>query len=206
MMLVHLGQNDIAERIHNAWLLTIEDGIHTADVFKLENSTQQVNTERFTQAVIERLGDYPKKLEPVNYQHGASLPRPIPPKTIAPKSIAKTLVGVDVFLDWQDEDGRDPAQLGAALAELGGDGLKLVMITNRGQKVWPNGHPDAFCTDHWRCRFQTEGKGALPEKATTHQAIMALLTRAVEAGYDVAKTENLYLFDGQPGFSLGQGQ
>jgi isocitrate dehydrogenase len=28
----------------------------------------------------------------------------------------------------------------------------------------------------------------------------------VQAGVDVIKTENLYTFDGEPGYSLGQGQ
>jgi isocitrate dehydrogenase len=31
-MLVHLGHADVAEKINNAWLCTLEDGIHTADV------------------------------------------------------------------------------------------------------------------------------------------------------------------------------
>ena len=34
MMLVHIGQTDVAERAHNAWLRTIEDGIHTYDIYK----------------------------------------------------------------------------------------------------------------------------------------------------------------------------
>src|SRR5213594_3618384 len=33
MMLVHINQQDIAERVHNAWLRTIEDGVHTYDIF-----------------------------------------------------------------------------------------------------------------------------------------------------------------------------
>ena len=33
MMLVHIGQPEVAERVHNAWLRTIEDGIHTYDIF-----------------------------------------------------------------------------------------------------------------------------------------------------------------------------
>ena len=30
------------------------------------------------------------------------------------------------------------------------------MITNRGTKVWPDGAPETFCTDHWRCRFTAD--------------------------------------------------
>src|SRR6266851_5406555 len=31
MMLVHIGQPDIAAKVHNAWLRTLEDGVHTYD-------------------------------------------------------------------------------------------------------------------------------------------------------------------------------
>jgi len=34
MMLVHIGQQDVAERVHNAFLRTLEDGIHTYDIAK----------------------------------------------------------------------------------------------------------------------------------------------------------------------------
>src|ERR1700680_4238912 len=33
LMLVHIGQIDMAEHIHNAWLCTLEDGIHTYDIY-----------------------------------------------------------------------------------------------------------------------------------------------------------------------------
>jgi isocitrate dehydrogenase len=152
-------------------------------------------------------GDHPRKLHPVDYRHGASLPPPQAPKIIPLNTYKKELVGVDLFLDWQDENNeRDPNALADILGKINGDELQLVMITNRGQKVWPDGHPDTFCTDHWRCRFQTAGEGPLPGKSITHQQIVSLLQRAHEHGFDFIKMENLYRFDGQLGFSLGQGQ
>jgi len=33
MMLVHINQEDIAERVHNAWLRTLEDGNPPYDIF-----------------------------------------------------------------------------------------------------------------------------------------------------------------------------
>jgi hypothetical protein len=33
------------------------------------------------------------------------------------------------------------------------------MITNRGVKVYPDGLPETFRTDHWRCRFLPAGGG-----------------------------------------------
>src|SRR5215207_2095221 len=69
MMLVHLDQPDVAERVHNAWLRTLEDGIHTYDIYKEGVSKQKVGTKAFSQAVIARVGQKPEKLKPVSYAH-----------------------------------------------------------------------------------------------------------------------------------------
>ena len=77
------------------------------------------------------------------------------------------------------------------------------MIDNRGTKVWPNGFPDTITGDIWRCRFMPkQGSNA----RVSHQQIIDLLGRVQKAGYDFVKTESLCTFDGQPGYSLGQGQ
>ena len=113
----------------------------------------------------------------------------------------KELVGVDVFIDWDQKD-RDPQKIGQGLEKLSTDILQLKMITNRGVKVFPDGYPGTFCTDHWRCRF-------IPEKENqtiTHTDILLLLNNIMEAGYDFIKTEHLYTFDGVKGYSLGQGE
>jgi isocitrate dehydrogenase len=34
MMLIHIGQGQAAAKVHNAWLKTIEDGIHTGDIYR----------------------------------------------------------------------------------------------------------------------------------------------------------------------------
>ena len=67
MMLVHIGQPEIAERVHNAWLKTMEDGIHTYDIFEEGVSKQKVGTKEFAQAVVERLGQKPETLKAVKY-------------------------------------------------------------------------------------------------------------------------------------------
>jgi isocitrate dehydrogenase len=94
-----------------------------------------------------------------------------------------------------------PEDLGPKLEGINGDGLKLKMITNRGVKVYPGGFPETFCTDHWRCRFVGEDG-----KAVQHRQIVSLLGRAADAGLDFIKTEQLCTFNGQPGYSLGQGE
>src|SRR5712671_1123913 len=67
LMLVHIGQHDIAERVHNAWLSTMEDGIHTYDIFKEGTSKQKVGTKEFGEAVVARLGKAPHTLKAVHY-------------------------------------------------------------------------------------------------------------------------------------------
>ncbi|TPW09024.1 MAG: isocitrate dehydrogenase, partial [bacterium] len=65
MMLVHIGQTDVAEKVHNAWLKTIEDGVHTYDVFDERVSKEKVGTKEFAQAVVARLGQKPSTLKAV---------------------------------------------------------------------------------------------------------------------------------------------
>lgn len=198
MLLVHVNEPDVASRVHNAWLRTIEDGIHTADIFKEGVSRERAGTREFARAVIERLGQLPQTLRPVNY---AEVPPPaLVDAVVTPRPRSrKELVGVDVFLDW---NGYDIEALAADLKRLEGDALELALITNRGVKVWPGGAPETFRTDHWRCRFRAKP----PDHPVAHQAIVELLGRLAAAGFDFIKTENLCNFDGRPGYSLGQGE
>jgi isocitrate dehydrogenase len=103
---------------------------------------------------------------------------------------------VDVFVYWPS---RNPNDLAAAVGKLGGDGLSLQMIDNRGVKVWPAGMAETFCTDSFRCRFISESR-------TDMSAVLALLKRIADAGIDIAMTESLRSFNGVNGFTLAQGQ
>ena len=196
MMLVHLDQGDVATKIRNAWLKTLEDGIHTVDIYKEAISKEKVGTKAFADAVIERLGQVPNSFPPAHFENqGIHIDLPeLPPKE-------KKLVGVDVFIDWDASD-RDPDVIGDGLMELNGDGLRLKLITNRGVKVYPEGIEDTFCTDHWRCRFVATAS----EGVCTHGQISSLMLRIANAGFDFIKTEHLYTFDGERAYSLAQGE
>lgn len=195
MMLNHIGQTKVAEKVQNAWLKTIEDGIHTYDVYKEGVSKEKVGTKEFAQAVIANLSQEPKLLKSVSYAENATLNLPKYERKAPAK---KELVGVDLFVHWA---GKSPDELAAIVQALDTNEVKLSMITNRGIKVWPEGFEETFCTDHWRCRFKpTEGN------QMSKEAIIQLLNGAIEKGIDTVKTENLYTFDGKMGFSLGQGQ
>jgi isocitrate dehydrogenase len=204
MMLMHIGEAEKAQIIQNALLRTIEDGIHTGDIFDEKVSRRKVNTEEFTDAVIERLGQQPQKLDSVSYEAEKETIS-IPP--FVRKKQEKTLMGVDVFIDWE---GNDPNVIGNRLKEAAAKIMQLKMITNRGVKVFPNGLPETFCTDHWRCRFISANVEIVNGKAdyeeVHYERVVALLSELYAQGFDVIKTENLYSFDGQRQFSLGQGE
>lgn len=198
MMLAHLNQIDAAARVHNAWLRTLEDGLHTGDIFVPGTSARRVGTREFAEAVIDRLGQLPRTLPPVQYTARAPLAT-LAARTTSRAPARKELVGVDVFVHFREPQ---PAALGELLRTLGRPTFTLEMITNRGVKVWPNGYPETTCTDHWRCRFI-----AGPDAATATPAdVLRLWSNMVASRVDVIKMEHLYTFDGEPGYSLGQGQ
>ncbi len=194
MMLLHIGELEAASKIHTALLKTIEDGVHTADIFK-ESSKKLVGTKEFADTIIENLGKKPVHLEIQDFSNSKPIKLPV---YIRRKPAEKTLLGVDLFVDWA---GQEVENLAAILKEINTETLKLEMITNRGIKVWPNGFKETFKTDHWRCRFIDE-KGELILK----KEIVKLMQNALDKNIDAIKTENLYAFDDVKGFSLGQGQ
>lgn len=195
LMLNHIGQTDVAEKVQNAWLKTIEDGIHTYDVYKEGVSKQKVGTKEFAQAVIANLGKKPSTLKAVSYAQGAALKLP---KYKRKPLAKKDLVGVDLFVHWP---GTNPDELAAKLKQLANSEVHLSMITNRGIKVWPEGFQETFCTDHWRCRFKP-----VNDNTMSKQHIIQLLSKALEQNIDTIKTENLYHFNDKAAYSLGQGQ
>ena len=195
LMLAHIGQGAVAEKIQNAWLRTIEEGIHTFDIYREGVSKIKVGTQEFADAIILNLGKEPYVLKAVKLLHNK-------PVTIQPY-IRKTeserkLIGVDLFIYWR---GLSAADIASIVKGLPIKDLHLTMITNRGIKVWPEGFKETFCTDHWRCRFKTEDG-----KALNYEAVIDLLNACGKAKLDVIKTENLYTFNRKEGFSMGQGQ
>ena len=195
LMLAHIGQGAVAEKIQNAWLRTIEEGIHTFDIYREGVSKIKVGTQEFADAIILNLGKEPYVLKAVKLLHNK-------PVTIQPY-IRKTeserkLIGVDLFIYWR---GLSAADIASIVKGLPIKDLHLTMITNRGIKVWPEGFKETFCTDPWRCRFKTEDG-----KALNYEAVIDLLNACGKAKLDVIKTENLYTFNGKEGFSMGQGQ
>ena len=202
LMLRHIGQNKVAEKIQNAWLKTLEDGIHTYDIYDSKLSKKKVGTKEFAEAVVKRLGKNPSQLKPVFNKNVSS-------KSVGPSrkreqvlKEKKALVGVDVFLE-----AKDLETVKNALENLNSP-LKLKFISNRGVNVWPDIPNKPLLSDLWLCRFLTDEKEEnttkenIKKKQTlsVHFEIIKLLTYLESQKIDFTKTENLYLFDQKPGF------
>ncbi|WP_299665051.1 NADP-dependent isocitrate dehydrogenase [uncultured Polaribacter sp.] len=203
MMLCHVGKTKIADTIKNAWLVTLEQGYHTADVYQEAITKEVVSTSEFAHLVIGNLGKNPNLLPASNLASGKGA-IVIPEYTR--KEEKQVLVGVDVFVNWK---GNNPEIIGEALSSIDSFKMKLKMITNRGVKVYPEGMKETYCTDHWRCRFvDTDSKieGKLVYNPIEFEKVIALLSKLNNEGFEVIKTENLYEFDGKRAFSLGQGE
>jgi len=168
--------------------------VHTYDIYAEGVSKQKVGTREFAEAVVERLGQTPQELKAVKYNAGGGTETSTAGAGGSGAVEKKELVGVDVFLNWTDGTAE---QLGEKCRTLGGDDFKLSLIGNRGITVWPQGLPETFLSDHWRCRYLAASDGA----TVSHTQIAALLQRVADAGLDFIKTENLCNFDGKPGYS-----
>jgi isocitrate dehydrogenase len=187
-MLVHIQQPLIAQHIHNAWLVTMEQGIHTYDLFVEGKSSKKVGTREFAQAVIANLGKKPQTLTPITYSKGYEA---ISPK-ITQTNPNRQLVGVDVFIYHRGEI----KDFFAKISHINMGNLRLKMITNRGAQVWPNGHKETFCTEQWRCRFISEEGRPAPQKDA-----IQILQAFDRCQMDVIKSEFLFIYDGKPGYS-----
>jgi isocitrate dehydrogenase len=200
MMLVHLGQTEAAERAHNAWLKTLEDGVHTYDIFQEGVSKQKVGTKEFAEAVVARLGQQPEKLKPVTYRKDAVATPTSTSKPVDLNLAKRELVGVDVFIEVADETDRKAATLGPLVEQANGDGLKLLLMSNRGQKVYPNVDSTTYLISQYRLRFMAT------DKVCTDQQIFALMDRLNKLKLQVIGMYYLRSFDGENGFTQAQGQ
>jgi isocitrate dehydrogenase len=200
-MLIHINQTEVAARIENAWLKTLEEGIHTGDIYSQEYSKQKVGTQEFAEAVVAHLSQKPMHFKPVQYQANVRAKIECYGESLKRKVSHKVLVGVDVTID------NDQASLEELVKKLAAiqSKLQLVVISSRGLKIWPNSMIDAPYTQHVTCRFQS-ASDIKQLSAMSYEDILDLTQQLVGQKLDVVKTENLYTFDDKLGFSLMQGQ
>ena len=195
MMLVHIGQGDVATTIHNAWKKTIEDGIHTGDIYREGISAKRAGTDDFTDAVIERLGQKPETLAVCDYASGSK--GIILPPLKETKEEEKLRVGVDIGLNFIGSADELAEKIKPCLTA----NLELSLISNRGVKVWPKGAAETFCTDNWRLRFIGKEK-----QSVRTSEVVQLLSNLNESDMNFTNALMLHTFDGVEGFTKAQGE
>lgn len=194
LMLYHIGQGEIAAKIGNAWLYTLENGQHTGDI--AEDKTKALSTMEFAKAVIGNFGKAPSKLPPFATGSGKGVLMPDAGATT--KSVrVKRMNGVDVFLD---KANADISAMGPLIERCGTGRLPLKAVSSRGMKMYPGKPEVSALSDLWACRFLgTEGEVAAED-------IRQVLANLEGQGFDWVKVENLYTFDHVAGFSGQQGE
>jgi isocitrate dehydrogenase len=187
LMLYHIGQGEVAQKLGNAWLYTLENGPHTGDI--ATDKTKAAGTKEFAAAVIANMGKMPAKLMPFGKGNGAVK---LPEATETTKSVRiKKLVGVDVFIDAGVVDSQI---LGPKVEACARGTLQFTSLSSRGMKMYPGKPEVPAVTDLWACRF--DGKDGL-----LADDIRATLHALEAAGIEWVKIENLYTYDGVAGYS-----
>ncbi len=192
MMLSHLGLAEHATNIHNALLKTLEDGIHTGDIYSELHSSKKVGTKEFSDELIKRLGQLPNRLKTVLYS-GRSQTENNDSETKAKREVKK-LVGLDLFIELEE---CDLDSLAKSIQEILTNGLELKMISNRGAIVWPEKNTSTLLSDHWRIRIIANTS----DIDFNNDSVLEILKKTVAIGLPFIKVENLYTFDGKAEFS-----
>ncbi len=205
-MLRHVGLLKHAALIENAFLRSLEDGLHTGDFG--DGTTKPVGTREFAKGIAERLGQRPRTVPAApEVTHGGdhvtfrAHVKPVRQETIRTHTnVATEVVGCDVYLDTHLAAVAVAEELERLCA---GTPFRLTLISNRGTQVWPTGSVFTECVDYWRARFELRD-GSAP--GTVDQAAAVALLNRITAKFTVGTYELLRTFDGVRGYSLAQGQ
>jgi isocitrate dehydrogenase len=134
------------------------------------------------------------------------------PATDNRQPATKSLIGFDLFIDWQEEFD----ELLAMLKQMESEKLEVKMISAKGLLLWP------LIDKHMMPNYlkgltvlRFIGKGITGKssneiidasKSISHQDIIEMLVVLEQKKIDFVKYEGLYLFDGAPGYTSGQGE
>lgn len=219
MMLRHLGQYDIADKIQDALLVTLEDGIHTADIYKPDLSKKLVGTKEFGNALIANLGKKPKKLhvhedqmiesgkdERKNRSHNFT--HVLDDEHYAVSDDKQKVLGVDIFIN--KIDVKEFSHLANKLNDFAKDlGMHLHMISSRGLKIWPINVLPVFTGEFLRFRFLFDEELTKYGKDTTltlQYKIYKLQEKIIGERLAISISMLLYDYEGVRGYSLAQGE
>lgn len=187
-MLIYIGQADTAKLIYDAWLKTLEDGIHTADLYKEGRSKQKVGTKEFAEAVIDNLRKKPKILSELVVSKDSNDKIHTVESNYEQDYKVKKLVGADITLAWNKSNNFDK------IIELfSSEELKIIAIYSKGLAVWPGS--SKCISDQITCRFIADAKHNI-----TNGDVNSILIKLEDNALDVVRMDKLYLYDEKVGF------
>lgn len=210
MMLVHLGQYETANLIKNALHKTIEDGIHTGDIYGEKMSVKKVGTKEFTKELIARLGQKPEKLEIANFKEIEAQKKFTQNQDSAIDE--RKLIGFDLYIDWQQELPELMDLLNTVESEV----FEVKTISAKGLLLWPQidkHNAPNYIKGQTVLRFIKKGaigKTSVEIKdaaiTASHNELIEMLKVCSENEVDFMKYEGLYTFNGKAGYTPAQGE
>lgn len=188
LMLKSLNMYKHATLIANAWMKTIKDGCHTADIYSEKSSKVCVGTKKFTQTVIDNILLETTDQQTKYYEEVKILPK------VNSSLVSGDLVGVDIFILGLFSDA-----LAIQLSDVSNK-LKLSMVSCKGLMIWPTSI--SKCTsDVYRYRFLS-----VSSQNITQGDVLELIGSVHNLGLHIGMTVSLQKFGSRLGYSLAQGE
>jgi isocitrate dehydrogenase len=179
MMLQHIGMGHEALTVENAWLRTIEDGMHTYDVFKDGISKEKVGTKEFGKAIMDRLGTKPNILSEAKLSSEFVIPNP------GDKLYADVnYKGVDIDLYNPDNDIHKVLERVSHIK-----GAELIAVSKKGLHLWPNKQTDQDMNGHIKLRFVV---------SDTIDSVVPILWTALSQAYIITSLNKLAYINNKP--------
>ena len=198
MMLVHIGQPDVAALVKNAWLKTIEDGVHTYDISSEKYTKKIVGTKEFADAVCANIGKNPSNFPVEKYASNKEEKESFFYKKQSDTD--KEIIGVDLFVECDANNG--PDDVINKIKDIKTENIELNLVSMRGLKYWPHegvNRPNAIGTDFARCRFKSKKPVELSE-------VVEIQNKVAQQGIAFAQAIILRSYGGVRGYSLAQGE
>lgn len=196
MMLRHLGLHNHAQYIETALHKTLQEGLHTADV--ASGKGKYLNTQAFAEAIVEHFDKSGIKEETTTACLNQRFDKPTENRMLGNTTSAEwKICGVDFFI----ESIKQPAEIAQSLQKILSSDFKLIMISNRGTQVYPNGSIYTDCVNQYCVRIEIANE----KKNYTQEDILQLTAQIIKQ-FKLCSFEILQNNNGQKMYSLAQGQ
>ncbi len=195
MMLRHLGLVNEAVAIEHSLYTTLQQGYHTKDFGT--GAEKQLNTIEFAEQIIRNL-----QLNNNTDITEQSFIKPHAKREVYQILHTQTkgeaiINGADFFI----ESTEQPKVIAHRFKDKLPDNMALVMISNRGTQVYPDGSLLTDCVDQFRVRIERE-PGA--PSLTTEEILD--FAKALPKAMKICSIEWLMMYGGVKSYSLAQGQ